>query len=34
MISRDKQQNNIAGTKGANLEDKFLFYVFAAFSIT
>ena len=23
-----------AGTKGANLEDKFLFYVLAAFSIT
>ena len=22
------------GTKGANLEDKFLFYVFAAFSFT
>ena len=22
------------GTKGANLEDEFLFYVFAAFSVT
>ena len=43
MISRNKQWNNVAkleewkalvdstGTKGANLEDKFLFYVFAAF---
>ena len=46
MISENKQQTNIAkfekleafvdstGTKGANLEDKFLFYVFVAFSIT